>query len=84
MNREHPRGFNYNGQLTPQEHLEKVLRPLYEFRGSKTPHKFCRSYGLVSPDWVKDCLRRRRKGQRAFSPYDCVKVAEAKLERGLL
>jgi len=71
-------------RLTPEEHLEKVLRPKYEFRGTTEPYQFCHGNGIEPPDWVKDCSRRYRKGQRAFSPYDCMKVAEAKLERGLL
>lgn len=63
----------------PQEYLEDVLRPVYEFRGTTAPYQFCQRYGIDPPHWVQDCSSRRRKGQRAFSPYDCMKVAEAKL-----
>lgn len=63
----------------PKEYLEMVLRPKYEFRGTTNPYQFCRRYDLEIPQWVKDCKKRYKKGQRAFSPYDCMKVAEAKL-----
>ena len=72
----------------PEEYLDMVLRPVYEFRGTTGPYQFCHHYGIEIPQWVMDCKKRFKKrfkkGQRAFSPYDCMKVAEAKVAEAKL